>query len=187
VKADTALALGYDGFIVFNNEAGGDALVLMGGTSTPLPGVFVGRSTGLALFGGAVPPIRTAGEEVRATSRFDGWGYIHLFDAASLREIDTYAVPETKLEQNATGAGTMSVHEVTFDRNSDIAYLSWYDAGFRVVRYGSGGMEEVGHFIDQGGNDFWGVQLTSSRRGQDLVLASDRDSGLYIFRYTGPR
>jgi hypothetical protein len=48
-------------------------------------------------------------------------------------------------------------------------------------------MEEVGHFIDEGGNDFWGVQLTSNRRGQDLVLASDRDSGLYVFRYTGPR
>jgi hypothetical protein len=185
-KADTAQALGYDGFIVFNDAARGDALVTMAVTSS-LPGIFVGHSTGTKMFNGTVPAVGTRGEQVRASSRFDGWGYIHLFDAASLREIDTYAVPETKLEQNADGSGTMSVHEVTFDRNADLAYLAWYDAGFRVLRYGAGGMTEVGHFIDEGGNDFWGVQLTSNRRGQDLVLASDRDSGLYIFRYTGPK
>lgn len=189
VKANTAQALGYDGFIVFNDAARGDALVTMQVTS-PLPGIFVGHSTGLKIFGAANAGelvLGESGEQVRATSRFDGWGYIHLFDAQSLHEIDTYAVPETKLEANASGAGTMSVHEVTFDRNSDLAYLSWYDAGFRVVRYGSGGIEEVGHFIDEGGNDFWGVQLATTAQGRDLVLASDRDSGLYIFRYTGPR
>jgi hypothetical protein len=186
VKATTAQALGYDGFIVFNDAARGDALVTMAVTS-PLPGIFVGHSTGKNIFGGVVPAIGTAGEQVRATSRFDGWGYIHLFDAATLNEIDTYAVPETKLEANASGSGTMSVHEVTFDHNSNLAYLSWYDAGFRVVSYGADGLQEVGHFIDEGGNDFWGVQMRTTQVGQDLVLASDRDFGLYIFRYTGPR
>jgi hypothetical protein len=186
VKANTAQALGYDGFIVFNDAARGDALVTMA-VNSPLPGIFVGHSTGQKIFGGAVPAEGTSGEQVRATSRFDGWGYIHLFDAQTLGEIDTYAVPETKLEENASGSGTMSVHEVTFDRNSNLAYLAWYDAGFRVVSYGPGGLEEVGHFIDQGGNDFWGVQLPTTARGADLVLASDRDFGLYIFRYTGPK
>jgi hypothetical protein len=186
VKATTAQALGYDGFIVFNDAARGDALVTMA-VASPLPGIFVGHSTGKSIFGGVVPPEGTAGEQVRATSRFDGWGYIHLFDAATLNEIDTYAVPETKLEANASGSGTMSVHEVTFDHNSNLAYLSWYDAGFRVVSYGPSGLQEVGHFIDEGGNDFWGVQMRTTQVGQDLVLASDRDFGLYIFRYTGPR
>jgi hypothetical protein len=189
VKANTAQALGYDGFIVFNDAARGDALVTMAVTS-PLPGIFVGHSTGLKIFGAANAGelvLGEAGEQVRATSRFDGWGYIHLFDAQSLREVDTYAVPETKLEANASGSGTMSVHEVTFDRNSNLAYLAWYDAGFRVVSYGPGGIQEVGHFIDEGGNDFWGVQLPTTAQGQDLVLASDRDFGLYVFRYTGPR
>ncbi len=64
---------------------------------------------------------------------------------------------------------------------------SWYDAGFRVVAYGAGGLTEVGRFIDQGGNDFWGVQIHKTADGERLVLASDRDSGLYVFRYTGPR
>jgi hypothetical protein len=189
VKANTAQALGYDGFIVFNDAARGEALVTMA-VNSPLPGIFVGHSTGLKIFGAANAGelvLGQTGEQVRATSRFDGWGYIHLFDAQSLREIDTYAVPETKLEANASGVGTMSIHEVTFDRNADLAYLAWYDAGFRVVKYGAGGIEEVGHFIDVGGNDFWGVQLPTTRQGQDLVLASDRDAGLYIFRYTGPR
>ena len=171
---------------MFNHETGGDSLVTMAVTST-LPGIFVGRSTGMNLFGGTVPADGASGERVRATSSFDGWGYIHLFDAQSLNEIDTYAVPATKDPANASGSGTMSVHEVTFDRNSNLAYLSWYDAGFRVVSYGPRGLQEVGHFIDEGGNDFWGVQLTSTSQGRDLVLASDRDSGLYIFRYTGPR
>jgi hypothetical protein len=186
-KADTAVLKGYDGFIVFNDAARGDAVLTMGGTSTPIPGIFVGHFTGQKIFGGTVPAVGTTGEQVRATSRFDGWGYIHLFDAGTLNEIDTYAVPETKLEANASGSGTMSVHEVTFSRNSDIAYLSWYDAGLRVVSFGPGGIKEVGHFIDIGGNDFWGVQLHKAPDGTELVLASDRDSGLYVFRYTGPR
>jgi hypothetical protein len=186
VKANTAQALGYDGFIVFNDAARGEALVTMS-VSSPLPGIFVGHSTGKKIFGNTVPAVGTAGEQVSATSLFDGWGYIHLFDAATLREIDTYAVPETKLEANASGSGTMSIHEVTFSRNSDIAYLSWYDAGFRVVSFGPGGIKEEGHFIDVGGNDFWGVQLHKAPDGTELALASDRDSGLYVFRYTGPR
>jgi hypothetical protein len=190
VKANTAVALGYDGFVVFNDAARGDALVTMAGTSTPIPGVFVGHSTGLKIFraaNAAALVLGQSGDPVSATSKFDGWGYIHLFDAATLNEVDTYAVPEAKDEAHASGFGALSVHEVTFDRNANLAYLSWYDAGFRVVKYGPSGLQEVGHFIDVGGNDFWGVQLASAAQGQDLVLASDRDSGLYIFRYTGPR
>jgi hypothetical protein len=38
--------------------------------------------------------------------------------------------------------------------------------------------------VDQGGNDFWGVQITV-RDDVEYVLASDRDFGLYVFRYTG--
>jgi hypothetical protein len=185
-KADNAQALGYDGVIVFNDAARGDTLVTMALTSS-LPAIFVGHSTGRKLFGDTLPPEGTTGEQARATSRFDGWGYIHLFDSATLNEIDTYAVPETKLEENASGVGTMSIHEVTFSGNSDIAYLAWYDAGFRVVSFGASGINEVGHFIDTGGNDFWGVQLHKAPDGTELALASDRDSGLYVFRYTGPR
>jgi hypothetical protein len=45
---------------------------------------------------------------------------------------------------------------------------------------------EVGHYIDPDGNNFWGVALAEDQNGDRIVLASDRDFGLFIFRYTGP-
>ena len=45
---------------------------------------------------------------------------------------------------------------------------------------------EVGHYIDTNGNNFWGVALAEDQNGDRIVLASDRDFGLFIFRYTGP-
>ena len=39
-----------------------------------------------------------------------------------------------------------------------------------------------GHYIDTGGNNFWGVQVFQNA-GQEYVAASDRDLGLYIFKY----
>jgi hypothetical protein len=77
------------------------------------------------------------------------------------------------------------VHEVATDPDvNNLGYLSYYNAGFRVIKFGATGIQEVGRFIDQGGNDFWGVEVTKIG-GQKYVLASDRDYGLYIFRYTG--
>jgi hypothetical protein len=86
-------------------------------------------------------------------------------------------------------------------RGVNLAYFSYYAAGFRVAEFGPGGLTEVGHFIDQGGNDFWGVFPIGDEtaghgypshpgRGEGLrpdVLLSDRDFGLYIFNYTGKR
>ncbi|HEU0304948.1 MAG TPA: PA domain-containing protein [Gaiellaceae bacterium] len=192
------------GAIVYNN-AGTTALFTMGGNnpvvSTPdgspvvvgtvitIPGISVARNTGLALIGG-VPPVTAT-----AVAEFNGWGYVHLFDADTLQEIDTYAIPEAKSAAflrtvaNPFGFGALSVHEVTTDRDRNLAYVSWYDAGFRVLRYGPSGLSEVGHYVDTNGNDFWGIQahrLPADPSETTYALASDRDSGLWIFRYTGP-
>ena len=65
-----------------------------------------------------------------------------------------------------------------------LAYISYYTAGFRVVTYGRGGIEQVGAFIDEGGNDFWGRGGTA-RRERGAVRARQRSRfGLYIFQYT---
>jgi hypothetical protein len=53
-----------------------------------------------------------------------------------------------------------------------------------VLTYGPDGLTEVGHFIDEGGNNFWGVEVHQHPNGQKYVLTSDRDSGVYIFQYT---
>jgi hypothetical protein len=56
-----------------------------------------------------------------------------------------------------------------------------------VARFGPGGIEEVGHYIDANGNDFWGVEAHRLPGSEEtLAYLSDRDSGLWIFRYTGP-
>ena len=150
-------------------------------------------------------PLGTLGEKYSATTVFDGWGYVNLHNATNpnLPIIDTYAVAESKLEQYAEGFGALSVHEVKTDprRDVNLAYFSYYAAGFRVAEFGANGIREVGHFIDEGGNDFWGVfpigdetaghgSPSHPGRGEGLrplILASDRDFGLYIFDYTGKR
>ena len=48
------------------------------------------------------------------------------------------------------------------------------------------GIKEQGHYIDGGGNNFWGVEQFTTSGGERLIAASDRDYGLYIFRYGGP-
>ena len=43
---------------------------------------------------------------------------------------------------------------------------------------------EIGGYLDPQGNDFWGVEVVPdpSVAGGQLILASDRDYGLFIFR-----
>jgi hypothetical protein len=137
-------------------------------------------------------PLGTLGASYLASTQFDGWGYVQLHDArdADLPIIDSYAVPEALDEDFAEGFGTLSVHEVKTDprANIDLAYISYYNAGARVVMFNSRkGIVEKGFFIDEGGNHFWGTfphQLGKSQ-GAPLLLFSDRDHGLYILRYTG--
>jgi hypothetical protein len=147
----------------------------------------------------------TMGEKYEATTEFDSWGYVQLHDATQpdLPIVDSYAVTEALSESFAEDFGVLSVHEVKTDprRRVNLAYFSYYNAGFRVAEFGPGGITEVGFFIDEGGNDFWGVFPTGDEtaghgypshpgRGEGLrptILLSDRDFGLYIVEYTGNR
>ena len=81
----------------------------------------------------------------------------------------------------AQGFGDLSVHEVAMDPERRLAYISYYSAGFRILKYGPRGLREVGAFIDEGGNNFWGVEVHEVD-GRQYVIASDRDFGLYIFQ-----
>jgi len=205
-KIQNGLDAGYGGVIIANHHngaAGGafpDAFLCGGGDPRAIPAVCIGHRAFHLMFGTTPeysipyptpapnePTPGTLGPDVQAQTAFDGWGYIHLFNANTLQELDTYAIPEAKDPAYASGFGALSIHEVTFDPTADLAYLSWYDAGFRVVDFSTGQLQEVGRFIDTGGNDFWGVQIHKAADGERLILASDRDSGVYIFRYTGPR
>jgi hypothetical protein len=69
---------------------------------------------------------------------------------------------------------------VAIDPDRQLVYVSYYADGFRILKYGYGGLKEVGAFIDKGGNNFWGVEIHQIGHKR-YVLASDRDFGLYIF------
>jgi hypothetical protein len=140
------------------------------------------------------------GDDFHATPSFDSWGYINLHDATNpdLPIIGTHALVEQLHPGYSSGFGTLSVHEVKTDPrpNVNLGYVSWYNAGLRVLQFGPGGIQEVGHFIGPDGNDFWGVfpigdETAGHGNASDqpytapLLLASDRDFGLYILRYTG--
>jgi hypothetical protein len=202
--ASVIAAGGYDAVLVFN-RTGTDACDGSLGMSVegdiPTFGV-APRGQGFAIFdepydnaaclAGTGPEqlpvaLGTTGDTLRFTSSFDGWGYVHLYEYESgkMTELDTYAIPEAHDPAFASGFGDLSVHETaTSPTRADLAYFSYYSGGFRVAKIVGDDLVEVGHYIDVGGNNFWGVQVFQ-HNGQELVAASDRDFGLYIFRYTG--
>lgn len=76
------------------------------------------------------------------------------------------------------GFGDVDVHEVATDRgpDADLAYFAHYSGGIRVARFDATGIAEVAGFIDEDGNDLWGVQLTDKFvDGRRIVAFSDRD------------
>jgi len=211
LKAETAKAAGYDGFIVFNDAARGDALVTMGGHGIDIPGIFVGHSTGLAIFdaesAGALT-IGQSGADTATTVEFDGWGYFHLLDRESLAETGYYAPGQVNDADYASGFGDLTMHNVVGDvDDGDLAFISWYSLGMRAIRVDTGNsvrppdddwdaatpgvndyygenVTEVGRFIAEEGSNFWGVyQTTFEVDGEErtFVLGSDRNTGLWIF------
>jgi hypothetical protein len=205
-KVQAAEKAGYDGVVLFNSvRPDGCTAIVTPSVQAGIPVASVGRDTGYALFGapydnaaclagaaGSATPfaVGTTGEGVSVSAVFDGWGYVRLLDTQTMCQLDTYALEESLDPAFAEGFGDLSVHEVAVDpHRNGIAYLSYYSGGLRVIDYNRNGMREVGHYIDEGGNNFWGVEVHRlPGRGAgwgSLVLASDRDSGLWIFRYTG--
>jgi hypothetical protein len=137
--------------------------------------------------------IGLVGPKVETSSFFDGFGYVSLYQidnstgATSL--VDTLALDEQIDEDFAIGKGDLTVHEVATGRGPDagLAYFSWYSGGFRVAEFDGSGITEVAAFIDRGGNDMWGVQLTRkfTADGNRIVALSDLDFGLYLLAYDG--
>jgi hypothetical protein len=201
--ANVEAAGGYEAAIVVNRE-GADGCGPFGmSVAGGIPALSVERKVGFELFdktdynnaaclagsGQLIPGVAlgATGDVVELRSFFDGWGYVHLFsnNRGKLTELDTFAIPEAMDPAFADGFGDLSVHEVAVSPSrNDLAYFSYYSGGFRVLKIVNNDLVEVGRFIDQGGNEFWGVQVFT-HAGQEYVAASDMDHGLYIFRYTG--
>ena len=213
LKVEAAQNAGYDAVIIANHHtgAGGGAspdATLCGGKGhdfvVTIPGVCLGHRAFHRIFNTTEsyaypdgPVIGAIGADVMATGKFDGWGYVHLFsntkDANNkFPELDTYAIDEAHIPAFAFGSGDLTVHEVATDPQSPShAYLSYYAGGLRSleIRCTGGGKKcqlvEVGGYLDANGNNFWGVEAFV-RNGTTYILGSDRDSGLWIFKRTGP-
>ena len=83
------------------------------------------------------------------------------------------------------GFGDLSVHEIAFSaKDPNLAYVSYYAGGTRVLRIEKGKLVERARHIDADGSNVWGVQVFE-HAGKEYVAASDRDYGLQIFEYTG--
>jgi len=159
------------GFGFFDKEAEYDEEVCRAGSASEIPGVALGDT----------------GDVITIRAFFNGWGYVHLYsnNDGKLQELDTYAIAEAEDPRFAQGFGDLSVHEVaTSEARNDLAYFAYYAGGFRVTKIQDGKLREVGSYIAQNGNNFWGVQVFR-KDGKEYVAASDRDFGLYVFRYTG--
>ncbi|HWH23743.1 MAG TPA: PA domain-containing protein, partial [Candidatus Limnocylindria bacterium] len=194
IKLQVVQAAGYAAGIVFNDratDANCDAQIFMLAIGD-IPFMFVGRSVGLKLMDVAfdnpcetlTPPPLSPSVEVSIIPIFDGWGYVHLYDARTFKTLAHWALPEAIDPAYATGFGTLSVHEVATDPRRNRAYVSHYSGGLRVLDFGRGGIKEVGAYIDAAGNNFWGVEVHyMPGASEPIVLASDRDSGLWIFQY----
>jgi uncharacterized repeat protein (TIGR01451 family) len=201
-KLQAVVARGYAMMVVFNSTVAGNGCetlvnMLLTTNPSPIPAIFVSRSTGFQLLGisgynpancqsgpNPSPPAEgTQGSNLDVSSTFDGWGYMRLFDADTMAELDVYSIPEAQDPRYASGFGDLTVHEVTTDPTGDVGYVSWYSAGLRVMEFGTGKLREVGHYIDERGNDLWGVELNVRRDGRQFILGSDRDYGLYVYRF----
>ena len=210
-KVETAQLLGYDAVIIANHHDGalggeGPESYFCGGQGhifdIQISALCIGHEAMHTLFDDTennyaypedVPAIGTVGDTISVETRFDGWGYVHLFDAATLEDLDTYAIPEAMDPAYASGFGDLSVHEVATDpTDASLAYLSYYSGGLRAVQIqctnpadtSTCELVEVGGYLDPAGNDFWGVEVIPNPENPDevLILASDRDYGLFIFR-----
>ena len=204
--------------IIFNNTAGapprceGLINMLVDPATIAIPALFVGRADALRILGTfdestyqctgaltptpgdtAAPPAGTQGLEIEVASDHDGWGYAHLYDAATSEELDAFAIPESLDSRFAAGFGDLSIHEFATDPATNLAYASYYAGGVRVLRFSrANGLEQVGSWISpdaegQGpGSNFWGIEQFTAANGERLIAGSDRDYGLVILRYTGP-
>lgn len=204
LKAENARSQGAIGMVVYNDEARGDELVLMGGSGIDIFGYFVGNSDGVAIKNAI-----TAGPtsfDVR--SRFDGWGYLRVLDTSATGkhpEVESFATPNTFRDPELAGDYTM--HNVVMGPAgtpwANTAFVSWYSDGMVSLDASDptdlrwtgqwigcyGQDESCAPTRDSAGRDqtaatnFWGVYPTVIG-GQVYVLGSDRNNGLVILRPT---
>ena len=191
-KATNAINAGYDGMVVFNDEARGDALVSMGGDARDIPGVFVGHSTGLLIANAATAAdlvLGAPGESVQAATVPDGWSGFRIWDYTDpanpeLKSTFNTVCSADPVDPSCDPAGTYSSHNVIVETTgaSVKAYISWYTDGMLILDISDPAHPvEVGRYTEEG-TDFWGVHKEPN---SPWIYGSDRNGGLRVFKEQG--
>ena len=197
-KINNAEAAGYDGVVVFNDAARGDALVTMGGTDVNLPGVFVGHSTGLAIMAvasDAALVIGASGADVDASVIPNGWSGFRIWDYSDpanpvLASTFNTVCSANPVDPSCDPAGTYSAHNVQVETtgNKVKAYISWYSDGILTLDISDAyNPVETARFLDGSTNDgapndFWGIYKEPN---SPFIYGSDRNGGLYVLKEQG--
>ena len=192
---------GYQAVIIFNTEAN-DAIITPSGDPRDLPTIFVGHSTGLALFGvesAAELEIGARGQSARGQSVADGWSGLRIWDYSDpenpvLASTFNTLCSAEPLNEQCDPRGTYSSHNVIVETqgNRVLAYVSWYSSGVvvldvtdpaapvEIARYNPSGKD----FEEQNGGiqDVWGIFKVEN---DPFVYASDRNGGLYVLKLKG--
>ena len=138
--------------------------------------ILVNRDTGLALRDSVPPATATV------ASRFGGWGYLTLWDLRDRRhpvQVGEFATREV-FDPARAAAGLWTVHNPEVRGATVLA--SWYSDGVRVIDISRPSEpREIASWTGAGAPadappvSIWGVAVSG-----DVVLASDRNFGLYV-------
>ena len=122
-----------------------------------------------------------------------------------------YYAPAEAVEAPDPGAdpvGDLTMHNIEVDPlTQDIEpgfgagprmFISWYSLGMRALEYRPGhyhanlndegsyseNVHEVGRYIAEDGSNYWGIHVDERPNGDQIILASDRNTGLWIFNFS---
>ena len=130
---------------------------------------------------------------VNASPVFNGCGYLRFFDItdpANPKQLSTFATENTNNEALASetlaaqGKEWWSVHNPEVRGN--IVYASWFSDGVRVIDISElFSPREIGSWTGEDApEDAPAVDIWSVVPHGDLLLASDRNYGLYVLKHT---
>ncbi|MFV1985408.1 MAG: PA domain-containing protein [Thiohalomonadales bacterium] len=193
--AQNVMAAGYTGMIVFNQASRGDKLPLMFDNFQDIPGIFVGHSTGLAIFNATTAADITVGDKsvsISAKSVANGWGGVRIWDYSDPENPVIASTFDTLCSAHPTDLscdpeGNYTVHNVIVE--NDKAYISWMAEGVLVLDisdpyypveiarfHGEGVQFEA---ANNGIQDVWGIYKETDK---DLIYISDTNGGLYVLK-----
>jgi len=212
-KAINAQAAGYVGYIVANDEERGDALISMGagpdGDLVTIPGTFVGYNTGeifkspdgsntIDSFSsefdgwGYLRVLNHTNAPIAVPDQMPGPD--PMVSIPHMGEIGYYA-PAEVLEaelggEDFTEFGDLTMHNLEQDPTTVDRAIEYRPGHFHANLNEEGSyswnVHEVGRFIADDGSNFWGVHVDDvviNDQSQQVILASDRNTGLWIFTF----